>query len=208
LVLLTACRSDSKPLLPVLAERCVPVDGHHDSVTTVTSPEDGVLRLRIDERGVSLIATLDGDPKSAAESPVERLGAIELVFDTRSGQQHTVTVRAEDSPDIHGEYCVRADLIAADDSARQTAERGFAAAGRATHSHDWTAAFDEYLGAARKFDHLRDRRSSGGTRSAMAEIAYLRLDRKRDSYALAAEALANYDGAAEPYVLGGLAAPS
>jgi len=53
------------------------------------------------------------------------------------------TVQADDSPDITGEYCFQADSIAASDSARISAETAFAAAGRATHSHDWNAAFED-----------------------------------------------------------------
>lgn len=169
------------------------------------SPDDGILRFRIEERGVSVVATLDADPGSAAESPVERLGTIRLVTPTHRGQRHSITVRAQDSPDISGEFCVSADLIASSDRAHLSAERAFATAGQGTHRHDWNAAFDEYLNAARRFDHLHAARSAAGAREAMAEIAYLRLDRKRDSYGLAAEALAEFGGdPSEPFTLGEL----
>jgi CHAT domain-containing protein/tetratricopeptide (TPR) repeat protein len=204
-VLLTACGSGSE-LRPVLAEHCTRVGGHHDSEFAVTSPADGTLRLSVEERGISVMTTLDGDPRSAAESPVERLGSIQLVSDTRRGQRHTIRIRAEDSPDITAEYCARADLIAFGDSERRSAETAFAAAGQATHTHDWNTAFEKYLEAARLFDHLALPQSAGEARYALAEIAYLRLDRKRESYALAAEALANYDGDAKQFKLGGLAA--
>ena len=42
-------------------------------------------------------------------------------------------------------------------------------------------------------------------RHAMAELAYLRFDRKRDAYALASEALADYGTSAEPLLIGSLA---
>jgi len=202
-LLLTGCGSGSTTR-PVLAKRCMQVDGHHESKLSVLSPDAGTLRLRIEERGVSVIATLDEDPGSAAESPVERLGTIQFVAHTQRGQRHLVTIQAVDSPDITGEVCLQADLIDASDHSRVSAETAFATAGRATHGHDWSTAFEEYLNAARQFDQLHARRSSGAARQAMAEIAYLRLDRKRDSYALASEALADYGDSAEPLSMGAL----
>lgn len=164
------------------------------------------MRIRIEQRGVSVIASLGDDTDQAAESPVERLGTIALLASTQRGQSHRVTVRADDSPDIAGQYCIRADLIASTDHQRTDAERAFAAAGEATHSHKWQEAFDGYLNAARQFDGLRDRRSAAETRQAMAEIAYLRFDNKRDSFALASQSLADYGDAAEPLVVGALSA--
>lgn len=203
-LLLVGCGPDGLAR-PVLAEHCAQIGGAHESKISLTSPDEGVLRLRVEERGVSAIATLDADPASAAESPVERLGTIQLVTQTRRGQRHSFTVRPEDSPDITGEYCVRADLIAPTDGERLAAERAFAAAGQATHGHHWNAAFDEYLNAARRFDHLGSLRYSAAARQALAEIAYRRLDRKRDSYALAGEALADYGSRVEPVRVGSLA---
>jgi CHAT domain-containing protein/tetratricopeptide (TPR) repeat protein len=97
-------------------------------------------------------------------------------------------------------------LIAASDHKRVSAETAFATAGRATRSHDWNTAFEEYLNAARQFDQLAARRSSGAARQAMAEIAYLRMERTRDSYALASQALADYGASAESFVVGALTA--
>jgi len=182
------------------------VGGAHASKVIVVSPGEGFLRLRVEERGVSIAASVDAVPGSTAESPVERSGTIQLVEYTRRGQPHSISVRVEDSPDITGEYCIQADLIAASDTEHLSAEQSYAAAGRATHSHDWNAAFDAYLGAARKFDTLRMPQSSAASRQAMAEIAYLRFDNKRDSYALASEALANYGNGAEPFTVGALTA--
>ena len=175
----------------------MPVGGNEESTLSIESPGDGILNIRIEERGVSVVATLDGDPRSAAESPVERLGRIQLVASSRRGQSHTLTVKAEDSPDIVGEYCARADLIADSDKGHIAAAEAFASAGQATHRNDWADAFDHYLIAARQFAHLKSRRSTAMARHALAEIAYLRLDRKRDSYALAAEALADYGDKAD-----------
>lgn len=204
-LLLAACTSGtgSTPR-PVFTEHCLQVGGKLESAVSITAPSNGVLRLRIVERGVSVSASLNGDPKSTSESPVERLGTLLLVSDTRAGQSHTVTVRAEDSPDITGEVCINVDLLAAGDAS----EKAFAAAGRATHEHDWTAAFDGFLDAARRYDAIGASNSAGESRQALAELAYLRLDKKRDSYALAAQALTDYSkqGAeARPLQIAGLA---
>jgi CHAT domain-containing protein len=204
-LLLTACGS-TDAIRPVLTERCMQVSGARESTLSVMSPEAGLLSLRIEERGISVIATLDADEASAAESPVERLGSIRLVTPTKRGQLHSITVRAKDSPDIAGEYCIRGDLIADADRSRRSAENAFASAGRATRAEDWDAAFEDYLSASRQFDRLHARRSSATARQAMAEIAYLRFDNKRDSYALASQALADYGDDAEPSVMGALIA--
>jgi CHAT domain-containing protein/tetratricopeptide (TPR) repeat protein len=158
--------------------------------------------MRIEERGVSVVATLDGDPSSDASSPVERFGAIALVAKTEQGERHSVQIRTEDSPDIAGTFCYRAYLHPDSKSARATAEQSLALAGRAVHERDWESAFDDYVDAARRFDRLSLWRSSAATRHGMAELAYNRLDRKRESYALAAIALADYQkappGGAQP----------
>jgi CHAT domain-containing protein len=205
MLLLAACGS-TEATRPVLIERCMQVSGTRDSTVSVVSPEAGTLSLRIEERGISVIATLDADKSSAAESPVERLGSIRLATPTKRGQLHSITVSAKDSPDISGEYCIRADLIADADRGRLSAENAFASAGRATRVADWDTAFAEYLHASREFDRLHARHSSAAARQAMAEIAYLRFDNKRDSYALASQALADYGGEAEPFVRGALIA--
>jgi CHAT domain-containing protein len=204
-LLLSACGSGGvTQTRSVLSEQCQAVSGRHESSLSVLSPEEGFLRLQIVERGVSIVATLDANPGSAAESPVERLGTIHLIAHTGRQQRHTIAVQTQDSPDITGEYCVRADLIAPADRETLSAETAFAAAGRATHGHDWSAAFADYLDAARRFDRLSSRRSAGAARQAMAELAYLRFDNKRDSYALASQALADYGAATEPLTLGAL----
>ena len=202
-LLLTACGS-TEATRPVLTERCMQVSGARESTVGMVSPEAGMLRVGIEERGISVIATLDGDRASAAESPVERLGSIRMTTPTKRGQLHSITVRAKDSPDVTGEYCIRGDLIADADRSRLSAENAFASAGRATHAEDWDAASEDYLNASRQFDRLHARRSSARARQAMAEIAYLRFDNKRDSYALASQALADYGDEAEPFVRGAL----
>lgn len=180
------------------------VGGSRESTVSVQAPDDGTLRFQIQERGISVVASLDGDSGSAAESPVERLGTIELVAPAKRGDSHLISVKANDSPDITAEVCVRSDLIAVSDVARTSAATAFANAGRATRTFDWTKAFDQYLMAARRFDQLGERQSSGAARHAMAEIAYRRFDNKRDIYALASQALADYGEGVEPFIRGEL----
>jgi CHAT domain-containing protein len=205
-LLLLGCGSGRSITRAVLAGHCMRIDGHHESNVSLQSPDAGWLHLRIEERGISVVATLDADPQTAAESPVERLGTIDLVKYTQRGQRHSLTVQAQDSPDVTGEYCLSANLIVASDNNTLAAYQAFAAAGRASHRHDWQAAFDEYLKAALRFDRLQARRSSAAARYAMAEIAYVRIENPRDGYALTAEALSEYGADTEPFLLGGLVA--
>ncbi len=161
-----------------------------------------MIGFRIQELGISISATLNANDATTAETPVERLGSIHMVAPAKRGQTHTITLEAADAPDVIGEACVRADLLV--NSAYQRAEADYASAGRATHRHDWNAAFEDYLKAARQFDGLSARHSAGSARRAMAEIAYLRLDKKRESYALAAEAARDFGSRVRPFEAGGL----
>jgi CHAT domain-containing protein/tetratricopeptide (TPR) repeat protein len=192
-------------LQSVLARGCLPIDGSHDVSLNVVSPADGMLRVEIEEHGISTVAYLNDAGASASASPIERLGTIVLTKTVVSSEHTGVTVHVEDSKDIRGEVCASADLVPPSDTVRRQAETDFAAAGRATRESDWATAFDRYLGAARRFDYLGLHRSAAMARHAMAELAYLRFDRKRDAYALASEALAGYGASAEPVVLGALA---
>src|SRR5262249_54833536 len=119
---------------PRLSRQWLPARGPHESNPERASPPAGIPRLPSAGRAISVIATLDGDPESAAESPVERLGTIQLVAHTQRGQHHSITVRAQDSPDISGEYCLHADLLAAAEHNTVAAAKAFASAGRATHA--------------------------------------------------------------------------
>jgi len=202
LLALAGCHQVEAPR-EVLSGRCLSVGNGRDGVVNIIAPADGVLRIRVEERGISVTATLDGDPKTTTASPTERVGTLVLTTSTHRARNHSVRVRAEDSPDISGIYCVDAQLIAPAQVARLQAEQAFAAAGRATHEHDWDHAFGEYLDASRRYASLGLRRSSGISLQAMAEIAYLRLDRKRDSFALANAALAAV-GTADPLLVGAL----
>src|SRR5882724_12849488 len=54
-LLLTGCGSGSTTR-PVLAERCMQVGGgHHESTVSILSPNEGTLRLRVEERGISVV---------------------------------------------------------------------------------------------------------------------------------------------------------
>jgi CHAT domain-containing protein/tetratricopeptide (TPR) repeat protein len=204
-------------LQSVLPRGCFPIDASHDVSLNVTSPAAGMLRVEIEERGISTVSFLrDGAPGAVANgtpdgagnasaSPVDRLGTIVLTKTVAHSERTGITVHVEDSKDIRGDVCISADLIAPTDAIRRQAETDFAAAGRATQGTDWVAAFDHYLSAARIFDYLGLHRSAAMARHAMAELAYLRFDRERDAYALASEALAGYGVSGEPVLLGALA---
>ena len=142
---------------------------------------------------------------NASASPIDRLGTVVLAANVRRAGHAEVEVHVEDSPDIRGEICVSADLIPSSDTLRIQAELAFAAAGRATWATDWDTAFSRYLSAARAYDSLGLRRQAAMSRHAMAELAYLRFDRKRDAYALGGEALAGYGESVNPALLGELA---
>jgi len=57
-LLLTGCGSGSTTR-PVLAERCMQLSGARESKVSLVSPEDGFLRVTVQERGISVIATLE-----------------------------------------------------------------------------------------------------------------------------------------------------
>jgi CHAT domain-containing protein len=190
-------------LQPVLARECRPIDSTHKVTLHFTSPADGLLRVAVEEHGISTVSVLsDGAPSA---SPVDRLGTVVLAANVRRDGRAEVAVHVDDSPDIRGEICVSADLISFSDTLRTRAELAFAAAGRATWATDWSTAFSRYLSAARAFDSLGLPRQAAMARHAMAEIAYLRFDRKRDAYALGAAALAGYGESVNPALLGELA---
>jgi CHAT domain-containing protein len=208
-----------------LERRCLPIDGSHDVSLDLVSPAEGMLRVEIEERGISTVSFLRdvapsagnsgatgvaasgtaGAAKNASASPTDRLGTVVLTRNLRRSEHAEVEVRVEDSRDISGAVCISADLIPLSSSLRVQAEHDFAAAGRAVYANDWVTAFSRYLSAARGFDSLGLRRSAAMARQAMAELAYLRFELKRDAYALASEALAGYDGSVDPVVLGALA---
>jgi CHAT domain-containing protein len=208
-VLLCAC----KPILAappvrlqsVLPRQCLAIDGSHEIALALTSPTVGMLRVELEERGISTVSFLNDVRTNLAAAPIDRLGTVVLTADVNRSQRVTVGVRADDSREVRGEVCVSADLLPPSARVLQGAERAFAAAGRATRANDWDTAFAGYLSAARAFDELGLPQSAAMARHAMAEIAYRRLDRKRDAYALAGEAWNGYGSSEEPVVLGVLA---
>lgn len=207
-VLLCACKPGMAAparLQSALARECLAIDASHPVALHLTAPADGTLRVGIEERGISTVSFLNDAAQSASTSPIDRLGTVVLTASTRRGGREDVTVRLKDSPDIRGEVCISADLIAPSETARIRAEADFAAAGRATRASDWDTAFGRYLSAARGFDGLDLRQPAAMARHAMAELAYRWLDRKRDAYALANEAFAGYRGSGESVLLTALA---
>jgi CHAT domain-containing protein/tetratricopeptide (TPR) repeat protein len=223
-VLLCVCgpaRAAQTRLQSVLERRCLPIDDSHGVSLSLVSPGEGMLRVEIEERGISTVSFLRdaatgevsgvgadgtaGAAGNASASPTDRLGTVVLTRNLRRSEHTEVEVRVEDSRDISGAVCISADLVPLSSSLRVRAELDFAAAGRAVHANDWVTAFSRYLRAARGFDSLGLRRSAAMARHAMAELAYLRFELKRDAYALASAALAGYDGSVDPVVLGALA---
>ncbi|MDB6014371.1 MAG: hypothetical protein JWL65_6621 [Gammaproteobacteria bacterium] len=220
-------------LQSVLARECRPIESSHEVALHLTSPADGLLRVEVEEHGISTVSflsdaagsgaateaagatagvTVGGAPvgspganASTSASPIDRLGTVVLAANIRRAGHAEVEVHVEDSPDIRGEVCVSADLIPSSDTLRIQAELAFAAAGRAIWATDWDTAFSRYLSAARAFDSLGLRRQAAMARHAMAELAYLRFDRKRDAYALGGQALAGYGESVNPALLGELA---
>ena len=201
-LLLAACGARSGP--PQSETRhCLQVNSG-DATLALNSPSNGMLVVTVEERGLSVAARIDPSAYEGS-SPVERIGEITLVTRVSAGQTHTVRVRSEDSRDLAGEVCASVEIIRNSDTARIAAESAFARAGQAVHARRWPDAFAQYLAAARAFDRLAVTRRAAQARHAMAELAYRRFDRKRDSYALASAALQDYAPGADPVYVGALA---
>jgi len=205
LLLLTGKPASARPLQPVLERTCQSIDSVHAVTLDLVPPGEGLLRVEVQERGISTVSILNDIPASAAASPIDRLGTVILTAHAHRGAHVRVAVHAEDSQEVSGQVCISADLIPPADVLRVRAENLFAAAGRAIHASDWEGAFGRYLSAARAFDHLGARTSAAMARHAMAELAYLRFDRKRDASALASEALDGYGGSENSALLSELA---
>ena len=88
------------------------IDSSHAVVLQLTSPADGLLRVEVEEHGISTVSLLNDAAASAAASPIERLGTVVLAAQVRRGEHTQVAVRVDDSHDIHGEICISAELIA------------------------------------------------------------------------------------------------
>ena len=138
----------------VLPHKCLAIDSSHAVVLQLASPDDGLLRVELEEHGISTVSLLNDDAATSSASPIERLGTVVLAAKVRRGEHTKVAVRVDDSRDVRGEICVSAELISARDILRTRAELDFSAGGRATQKTEWAAAFSRYLSAARGFDSL------------------------------------------------------
>ena len=195
---LEACGTPQAPPRPILAEHCFTVSTALPVTLRLATPDAGMLRIAVRQRGISLTAELRGATASVDTlSPVDRYGEMTFLADAHRANPYTLRILSRDSADIAGQACVSTELIDASDQIRLAAERAFADGGGATRARHWQAAFDDYLTAARQFDHL-ERRRSAEARQAMAWLAYRQLDRDRDSYALAQRALQDYPADADP----------
>ena len=194
-----ACSAAQAPR-PILAERCLGISGASPISLKLASPGGGSLRITVRQRGISLTGSLIADAASAASaasvSPIDRYGALTLLADSRAARSYRLRIWSRDSADISGDACVSADLISDSDRTRLAAEQAFARGGRATQTRRWQSAFDNYLTAARGFDHI-DRQRAAEARHAMAQLAYRQLDRNRDSYVLAERALMDLGAGAD-----------
>ena len=201
-VLLAACGAQPAPLSQI-THQCLHIAGERETNLTLVAPEAGLLLVTVEERGLSVSAHLDSSGE--ASSPVARLGALALLVESAASQTHTLHVRSQDDHDLAGEVCATAQVIPIARTERRHAELAFGAAARAVTAQDWSTAFDRYLSAARGYDDLQLSRQAAQARHAMAELAYRRFDRKRDSYALASAALQDYGDQPDPAYLGALA---
>ena len=129
-------------LQSVLPRECSALDSAHPVKLPLVAPADGVLRVMVEERGISTVSFLHdattvravgptpGEPKGSG-SPIERLGTVVLTRNVHRSEQATVEVQVRDSRDISGQVCISVDLIAPSDFQRISAERDLDVAGRA-----------------------------------------------------------------------------
>jgi CHAT domain-containing protein len=200
-VLPAACGITTAPVT-LQSAGCVEPGAAGETNVTLASPGAGLLLVSVEERGLSIAARLDASPVLAS-SPVERLGTIDLLAPSAASQAHTLHLRNEDSADVQGSVCIGFAALPVAGSARTQAEAAFARAAVATHATQWEDAFAQYLTAARIFGAIGLSHQSALARQALAELAYRRFDRKRDSYALASAALQDF-GKQEPSYVGAL----
>ncbi|MGH8151080.1 MAG: CHAT domain-containing protein, partial [Steroidobacteraceae bacterium] len=216
-LLLAAC-SRAPAVRVILAEQCMGIGGARQSMQiALRSPGAGLLSVEVRERGISVVAALDGggapthdgdgtpahrlsSPAQEAASPIDRLGTITLVKDVVRGQSAAARVESVDSRNMTGSVCLSARLLPSG-SVRARAERLLAEADQATRRRDWQSAFDAYLEAARLLDRLNLRAAAAAARHAMAELAYGYMQRGRDGIALIGTTLTS-GVAREPAILG------
>ena len=186
-----SCTFD-EPVRTVIERRCLPADGSQEIRLTLTSPTKGLLHVGVEQRGISVAARLgDGlaeQEEGWASAAVRRVGRISLARTVEPQANVPLQIVPRDSREVRGEVCVTAELVPDGHRARVKAELAEAAAGRAVHEREWQRAFLSYGAAARRFDALGLRARAGAARHAMAELAYWRLQRAADGYALAVRA--------------------
>ncbi len=182
-------RAMSSP--PSLLSRCGSVGAGAELNLRIPVPAQDAVRIEIRQRGLAVVGRLrEGPLEHIVTSAVDRVGSISLLSQAAHAQQLTLRVFSRDSPQIRAETCVFVASLGPSPSSRLEAERAIQAAEEAVYRRQWQAAFDDYGRGARIFDGLHRARDAAAARHAMAQIAYDDLRRKRDSYALAAAALA------------------
>ncbi len=196
--LLCACSGSPQPQ-QLLSVSCRSFSAAAPATWRLIAPGSGLLQFAVRPRGISVAAAFVNDAARAALSPDERYGVVTLVAPASQGRAYTVRVQSTDGREVAGDICISAELVGTSDRGRQAAERAFAAAGQATRARRWQEAFEDYLRAARIFDQ-RDAQRAAEARQAMAQIAYRRLHRNRDSAVIAQQALAGFGAFADPGV--------
>src|ERR1700681_1065129 len=129
---LFACSTAHRPQ-PILAERCLAVSATMPINFGIPAREGGALRIAVAQRGISLTAALiEGTTSAATISPMERYGQMTFLVESRSPHSYRIRILSRDSAEITGEACISAERLDGTDRIRLSAERAFAAAGRAT----------------------------------------------------------------------------
>src|SRR5262245_53659264 len=87
-VALSACTPRERAQ-PVLTEQCRQMSTAGPVSLPVISPADGVLRIQVEQRGISTVALLAEQPESAASSPIDRFGVATFAPTVRKGERVT-----------------------------------------------------------------------------------------------------------------------
>jgi CHAT domain-containing protein len=172
------------------------VNGEKDLSLRVVPPASGTLIFSLEQRGISVVGSIvkpNGEHTPPAASAIERIGRIALAEPVSANQPVVVQIASRDPRPMTGEVCATAQLTS--NPALIRAEQSFQKAGQAVEARDWPLAFKDYLAAARIYETLQFDRHATAARHAMADLAYIRMYRERDSYALSALALARLQSA-------------
>ena len=156
---LLACSAPHRPQ-PILGERCLAVGTAMPITVRIRAPASGAVRIAVRQRGISLTAALiDGGASSRHGLAGRSLRRDDFSCEPPAGG---AAIRCASSRAIRLISPVRPASRRRNSTTRTrsrlVAERAFAAAGRATSARRWQSAFDDYLVAARGFDHV-DRRA-------------------------------------------------